>query len=417
MLNQVLAIITPPPPAQNNSVRSEASAAPNPNNNKTASTANAQAPDAFGALLARQIEDKRNLATKNSTAANATESKESANSATKSSADTANQTSQDQATAPTLGPDAASIALTAMLLGNQEFKAATSKVATDANASTAAQTQLPATDAAAIALAAGLAGQQAVAGTAIAVTGDAGGNGKSTAASTAKASVHLAGGVTSRDKLDPAASIAAKSDTAVQAGAKELASATPLKASISSELPGAMTPSAQALAQSASSLVAASMQSTTPANGNTTQATVAAPLGSNAWPAEFSQKITWISTQQNQAAELHLNPPGLGPISITINVADNQATAVFTSPHSEVRDAIESAMPKLRESMAESGIMLGNATVNDQAPRNNNPNNFMNQRTNNQASSGRGDSSSDLAPVSLPLPLANRHNGMVDTFA
>jgi flagellar hook-length control protein FliK len=302
-----------------------------------------------------------------------------------------------------------------MLLGNQEFKTATSKAPTNTN--TAAQTQLPATDAAAIAVATGLAGQQAVTGVAIAVNSDAGGNGKLGSTNTSKVSAHLAGGVTSRDKLDPAATIAAKPDTSTQLGAKELAATTPLKASVVSELPGALAPSAQALAQSASTLLASGMQSTSTANGNVTQATVATPLGSNAWPAEFSQKITWISTQQNQAAELHLNPPGLGPISITINVADNQATAVFTSPHSEVRDAIENAMPKLRESMAENGIMLGNATVSDQAPRDNGSNNFMNQRDNNQSASGRGDFSSDLAPVNLPLAPANRHNGMVDTFA
>lgn len=34
-----------------------------------------------------------------------------------------------------------------------------------------------------------------------------------------------------------------------------------------------------------------------------------------------------------------------------------------------VRDAIEQALPKLREMLADNGIMLGNASVNDQSPR------------------------------------------------
>ena len=144
------------------------------------------------------------------------------------------------------------------------------------------------------------------------------------------------------------------------------------------------------------------------------QLTLSAPLGSNAWPQEFSQKVSWISTQQMQSAELHLNPPDLGPIHIVLTVSDNQATALFSSPHSAVREAMENALPKLREIMADNGIMLGNATVSDQSPRDSSG--FMNQRTRTDATlSDR--IAADLTATSVPVMAARHHNGMVDTFA
>ncbi|MDO8351206.1 MAG: flagellar hook-length control protein FliK, partial [Gallionella sp.] len=151
----------------------------------------------------------------------------------------------------------------------------------------------------------------------------------------------------------------------------------------------------------------------TPGANSTTLTT---PLGHSAWPAEFSQKVSWISTQKNQVAELHLNPPDLGPINIVLKISDNQATALFTSPHSAVRDAIENAMPKLRESLAENGITLGQTTVSDQTPRDNSSASFMNQRAHTRTKAD------DTAPAesvlaSLPLMTARQHKGMVDTFA
>jgi len=149
---------------------------------------------------------------------------------------------------------------------------------------------------------------------------------------------------------------------------------------------------------------------TTPASGNT----FTAPLGHSAWPAEFSQKVSWISTQKNQVAELHLNPPELGPINIVLKISDNQATAQFTSPHSAVRDAIENAIPKLRESLADNGIMLGQATVSDQTPRDNSAH-HMNQRAHSRRMAD--DAPADAAMASLPPMTARQHKGMVDTFA
>ncbi len=94
--------------------------------------------------------------------------------------------------------------------------------------------------------------------------------------------------------------------------------------------------------------------------------TLNTPVGSNRWNEDLGQKITWMASRSEQSAELHLNPPDLGPLNVVLHVSGDQATALVTSPHAEVRDAVQQALPKLREMLADNGIMLGNASVSDQ---------------------------------------------------
>lgn len=148
---------------------------------------------------------------------------------------------------------------------------------------------------------------------------------------------------------------------------------------------------------------------------NINQMQVTAPVTQPAWADEFSQKITWLSTQKNQSAELHLNPPQLGPLDVVLKVNGDQATAMFSSPHAAVREAIEQALPKLREMMAESGIMLGNAMVSDQTPKNE-------QHTASRQAQGKNSAVSDRttdteSTQEVRVSSISRHNGMVDTFA
>ncbi len=178
-------------------------------------------------------------------------------------------------------------------------------------------------------------------------------------------------------------------------------------------------------AQDLALLHTANLPNATPsaAPGNTTpaQQSIYSALGSSGWANEFSQKISWMSTgQNNQIAELHLNPPDLGPLNVVLTMSDNQATATFTSPHSAVRDAVENAMPKLREILADNGITLGNTTVSDQPQRDGNSAAFSGQQSPQQG--GRWTAQpSDQAEIStqqvLPRRPVQRHDGMVDTFA
>ena len=154
---------------------------------------------------------------------------------------------------------------------------------------------------------------------------------------------------------------------------------------------------------------------------NLSQQSIYSPLGNSGWANEFSQKISWMSTGQQQTAELHLNPPDLGPLNVVLKISDNQATVAFTSPHSAVREAVENAMPKLREILADNGITLGNTTVSDQPQQQNgNTAAFSGQQSQHRSGpwADQGPAQTDISarPVSQNKPV-QRHNGMVDTFA
>jgi flagellar hook-length control protein FliK len=188
------------------------------------------------------------------------------------------------------------------------------------------------------------------------------------------------------------------------------------------ELPAsATTPAAANTAQTiAPSALAAAMPNLQAIKAGENPQTISTPVGNSGWSDEFSQKISWMSTQQNQVAELHLNPPDLGPLDVVLKISDNQATALFTSPHGAVREAVESALPKLREMLADNGIMLGNATVSDQPPRDRDAQGFMGQGSGTAAQHGGGNGGSRPEGTSVAATQTTtlrRHNGMVDTFA
>lgn len=145
--------------------------------------------------------------------------------------------------------------------------------------------------------------------------------------------------------------------------------------------------------------------------------TIATPLGNSDWTNEFSQRINWMSTQHHQVAELHLNPPDLGPLNVVLKISDNQATALFASPHSAVRDAVENALPKLRETLADNGITLGNTTVSDQPPRDRDMEKFMSQDSSGTATRRDISGEANSLMAAAQIAPARRHNGMVDTFA
>ncbi|MEJ0003596.1 MAG: flagellar hook-length control protein FliK [Pararobbsia sp.] len=87
---------------------------------------------------------------------------------------------------------------------------------------------------------------------------------------------------------------------------------------------------------------------------------IAPPVGmTSAWADAFSQKVLFLTNAHDQTAQLSLNPPDLGPLQVVLNVADKNATAMFMSAHQQVRDAVEAALPQLREALQQSGIGLG----------------------------------------------------------
>jgi flagellar hook-length control protein FliK len=123
--------------------------------------------------------------------------------------------------------------------------------------------------------------------------------------------------------------------------------------------PNAAAPANLAQANRAAGLPASTAPASLPA--------VEVPLGHAGWSDAFSQRVAWVATNTQQIAQLHLNPPNLGPLEIRISLNSDQANAAFTSPHAAVREAIEAALPRLRDMLADNGLSLGNVNVSSQS--------------------------------------------------
>lgn len=146
------------------------------------------------------------------------------------------------------------------------------------------------------------------------------------------------------------------------------------------------------------------------------------PIGTPAWNDGVADRVMWMAKNDLQTAELHLNPADLGPIEITLTLTGDdktQAAVQFSAAHASTRDAIETALPRLREMLQESGITLGQAGVD---ANNSRAADGGGDRTAGNGQSDRrspGDTSGILKSAPLPAPAATRSlgSGLVDTFA
>ncbi len=82
------------------------------------------------------------------------------------------------------------------------------------------------------------------------------------------------------------------------------------------------------------------------------------------WNNQVGERINWMINGQMQRAEIRLDPPELGSLDIRLNIAkDNQASVVFHVNNTTAKEAIESAIPRLREMFEQQGLDLANVDV------------------------------------------------------
>ncbi|MDB5765023.1 MAG: putative flagellar hook-length control protein FliK, partial [Herminiimonas sp.] len=137
-------------------------------------------------------------------------------------------------------------------------------------------------------------------------------------------------------------------------------------------------------------------------------------VGSPGWDQALGQKVVWMVAGGQQSASLTLNPPDLGPLQVVLNVSNSHATASFTAAQPEVRQALEAALPKLREMLGDAGIQLGQASVN--AGTSQQQHAFAEpRRTSNHNESADTVADRPLQVTRTVLPVVR--DGLVDTFA
>lgn len=87
---------------------------------------------------------------------------------------------------------------------------------------------------------------------------------------------------------------------------------------------------------------------------------------SEAWGKVLSSRVVWMAREGVQQAQLRLNPANLGPVEVKLHMNNDQVNVSFVAQHAATRDALEQALPRLRESLQENGMNLTDADVSDQ---------------------------------------------------
>jgi len=142
---------------------------------------------------------------------------------------------------------------------------------------------------------------------------------------------------------------------------------------------------------------------------------VQTPLGQANWDQAVGERIQWMVGQKMQGAQVKLNPANLGPMEVRIQVQNDQASVQFTAHHAVVREALEAALPRLRDMFESSGVELVDVDVSGHS--------FAEQKAAGEEGDqnvwGGGAGDADIAPeMVLESEVASlEHAGRLDLFA
>ncbi|MFT4711906.1 MAG: flagellar hook-length control protein FliK [Candidatus Azotimanducaceae bacterium] len=89
-------------------------------------------------------------------------------------------------------------------------------------------------------------------------------------------------------------------------------------------------------------------------------------VGDNGFQEGIAQRVMMLISQRNTMARIHINPADLGPVEVRLNVNHDQASVQFLSHSSQVRDALEQSIPRLRDMLEAAGLELADSHVGDQ---------------------------------------------------
>lgn len=141
------------------------------------------------------------------------------------------------------------------------------------------------------------------------------------------------------------------------------------------------------------------------------------PLGEPGWEQEIGSRVRWMVGQDQQVAELKLNPPHLGVLEVRITTDEEKTKVTFFAQNPNTKELMEGNMPRLRDLLASAGIDLGDTEISYQSFSDRDENGRMaNSEPNLQSGSGLETEEIDLAKTPMMMELSKQSNGLVDTF-
>ncbi|HZP12030.1 MAG TPA: flagellar hook-length control protein FliK [Nevskiaceae bacterium] len=81
------------------------------------------------------------------------------------------------------------------------------------------------------------------------------------------------------------------------------------------------------------------------------------------WGQAVGEQLVMAVHQGRHSAELRLDPPSLGPVSVQIELSGNQAKISFVAPATATCDALAQSLPDLKNAFSAQGMTLAQANV------------------------------------------------------
>ncbi len=137
--------------------------------------------------------------------------------------------------------------------------------------------------------------------------------------------------------------------------------------------------------------------------------------GEGAWSQALGERILWMTGRDIQRAELRLTPPHLGPVEIRVSVQNDQASVSFTAQHPFTREALEAALPRLREMLGEANLNLADVDVGQRDAGESRGNRWGEPSRGSFGTDGFAQGDGQGEPV--PALVGRLSQGLVDDFA
>jgi len=105
----------------------------------------------------------------------------------------------------------------------------------------------------------------------------------------------------------------------------------------------------------------------------------------NNFSPNLALRIQWMYKQALSSAEILMDPPELGPLSIKVDNHKGETNIVFQVSNGQTKEMIESNLVKLKELLAEQGINLGDTQVEQNQQNDKDPSQSENSVVNNSS--------------------------------
>lgn len=90
-------------------------------------------------------------------------------------------------------------------------------------------------------------------------------------------------------------------------------------------------------------------------------------FGDSEWAESVTRRVALMAGQKVSSAQIELDPPELGAMTVRVSVTGDQANVTFTSAHAQVREALEQTFTRLQDMLGQQGLQLADAQVSDQS--------------------------------------------------